>query len=303
MGWGETPGRPGGNVYWSAADLGAAAAMGGAQLPAAGLLWWIVVSTAHDDYGAGSVDALGALCVLLFAPLLLPLLGMALTFVLTLPAVVLARLAGRRPGGPSWLWHLVTPLAPALFWGGVTVPLWSLTTSVPVLTALGVLPTLWVGCARRRAWRQWGVWWRAAVGSAVLFFAALGGGFLATETGVIEQYEPPELTTARLAGVWHGDGGAELRLSPDGRATAVRLPAEPPDYDWLAHEYVKCAGGGTWKPHHRDDLGRNGILLRLDGDCGEDTEWSFGGTEEDPELYVLFGDPDAGRLWILKRTG
>ncbi|MEU1706443.1 hypothetical protein ABZ478_13695 [Streptomyces sp. NPDC005706] len=303
MGWGEAPGRPGGNAYWSTADLSAAAAMGGAQLPAAGLLWWIVVSTAQDDYGAGSVDALGALCVLLFAPLLLPLLGMALTFVLTLPAVVLARLAGRHLGGPSWLRYLVAPLAPAVLWGGATVPLWSFTTSVPVLTALGVLPTLWVGCARRRDWRQWGVWWRAAAGSAVLFVAALAGGFLLTETGLVEQYEPPELTTAQLAGSWHGDGGAELRLSPDGRATAVRLPAQPPDYDWLVHEYVECAGGGTWKPHHQDDLGRDGILLRLDGDCGEDTDWSFGGTEKDPELYVLFGDPDGGRLWILKRTG
>ncbi|MBJ6639145.1 hypothetical protein H4K36_17000 [Streptomyces sp. DHE7-1] len=227
MGRDETPGRPGGNGYWTAADLGAAAAMGGAQLPAAGLLWWIVASTVQDDYGAGSVGALGVVCVLIFAPVLLPLLGMALTFVLTLPAVVLARLAGRHLGGPAWLRHLLTPLAPAVLWGGVTVPLWSLTTSVPVLTALGVLPTLWVGCARRRAWRQWGVWWRAAAASAVLFLAALGGGFVATETGVVKPYEPPELTTARLAGVWHGDGGAELRLSPDGRATAVRLPAEP----------------------------------------------------------------------------
>ncbi|MFJ9834469.1 hypothetical protein ACIRU2_24265 [Streptomyces sp. NPDC101169] len=302
MGRGEAPGRPGGNAYWSAADLSAAVAMGGAQLPAAGLLWWIVADAGRDDYGAGYGGAFGAICVLLFAPLLLPLLGMALTFVLTLPSVALARLAGRRIGGPSWLRYLVAPLGPAVVWGGLTVPLWSFTTSVPVLTALGVLPALWVGCARGRAWRQWGVWWRAAAGSAVLFFAALGAGILATETGFVEQYRPPELTTARLAGVWHG-GGAELRLSPDGRATAVRLPAEPPGYDWLDHAYVKCAGDGAWKPHHRDDLGRDGILLRLDGDCGEDTDWSFGGTEADPELYVLFGDPDAGRLWILKRAG
>lgn len=51
-----------------------------------------------------------------------------------------------------------------------------------------------------------------------------------------------------------------------------------------------------------DDTGRDGVLLRLDGDCGEDTHWSVSGTEDAPELFVLFGDPDAGELWILERA-
>ncbi|MFS4097301.1 hypothetical protein [Streptomyces sp. AF1A] len=312
MGWGnareqrireqhtDEQGRRTGPALWSATDLGAAASVGGAQLPAAGLLWWIDAATTKDDYGAGSGGALGALCVLLFAPLLLPLLGMVVTFALTLPSVVLARLAVRRLGGPAWVWHLLAPAAPAAVWGALTAPLWPLGTSVPVLAALGLLPTLWVGLARRRAWRPWGVWWRAALGSAVLFAAALGGGILATETGLIQQYEPPKLSTGRLAGVWRGPNGAELRLSADGRARAVRLPAEPLGDDWLEKDFVTCEGSGDWRAEHRTDLGRDGIRLRLDGDCGEDTDWSFGGSEDAPELFVLFGDPDAGTLRILR---
>ncbi|MEV7687133.1 hypothetical protein [Streptomyces bungoensis] len=307
MGW-ENNGkeRPESGRLWTAADLGAAMSLGGAQLPAAGLLTWIYVSTTSDDYGAGWGGALAAIFLLIVAvvvvPVLLPLLSAVLTGALTLPSVVLARLAARRTGGPSWLWHLPAPAVPAALWGALTLPLWPLTTSVPVLTALGLLPTLWVALARGRAWRPSGVWWRAAAGLGVLFVAALVGGIVATETGLIRPYEAPRLTADRLAGVWRGEDGAELRLSPDGRAEAVRLPAQPPDYDWLDKEYVRCGGTGTWRPENRHDLDRRGIRLELDGDCGEDTDWAFGGTEDAPELFVLFGDPDGGTLSILTKA-
>ncbi|MFJ9816677.1 hypothetical protein ACIRU3_15645 [Streptomyces sp. NPDC101151] len=304
MGWEQTDERRGNSrLTWAAADLSAAAALSGAQVPAAGLLVWIQ-SFSRDNYGVGNGGALGALCFLVFAPLLLPVLGMAQTFVLTLPSVVLARLAGRRLRGPSWLWHLVAPVVPALVLGGLSALLWSwpLTTTVAVSAALGVLPTLGVGYVRRRTWRPWGVWWRAALGSVALFVLAFGGGVLATETGLIAEYEPPKLTTAQLAGEWHGPHGAVLRLHPGGRAEAIGLPAQPPDYDWLRKEFVRCDGVGSWKPEDGEDSGgRDGILLRLEGDCGEDTHWSFGGTTDAPELFVLFGDPDGGTLRILHR--
>ncbi|MFF7975237.1 hypothetical protein [Streptomyces sp. NPDC007905] len=304
MGWGQTYGtqreaRP----TWTPDDLSAAAALGGAQLPAAGLLWWICSTTTQEDYGAGTGGALGALCFLLFAPLLLPILGVLSAFALTLPSVVLARLSGRRLGGPGWVRHVVAPVVPALFWGALTGPLfgWSLGTSVPVVAALGLLPTLWVGLARRRGWRQWGVWLRAVLGSVVLFLLAFGGGVLATETGLIQEYEPPKLTPAQLAGVWHGPSGAELRLRPDGSAEAVKLPTEPPFDDHHVEDYVVCEGSGTWEPNEDSgNDGRAGVLLELDGDCGEDTHWSITGTEGAPRLFVLFGDPDSGTLRILK---
>ncbi|CAM5299170.1 hypothetical protein STENM327S_05630 [Streptomyces tendae] len=42
--------------------------------------------------------------------------------------------------------------------------------------------------------------------------------------------------------------------------------------------------------------------MRLDGDCGEATHWRIGGSEQAPELFALFGDPDAGDLLILTRS-
>ncbi|MEU1401509.1 hypothetical protein ABZ471_03935 [Streptomyces sp. NPDC005728] len=306
MGWGKTRGtlRSAG-LTWAPEDLSAATALGGAQLPAAGLLWWIYEAAVQDDYGAGLGGALGALCLLLFAPLLLPILGVLSAFVLTLPSVVLARLAGRRLPGPGPVWHGVAPVVPALFWGGLTGVLfgWPLGTTVPVLAALGLLPTLWVGLARRRDWRQWGVWWRAALGSVALFVLAFGGGFLATEAGLIQEYEPPQLTAGQLAGVWRGESGAELRLRSDGSAEAVGLPSQPPFDDDHFRDYVVCGGAGTWEPDDDSgNTGRDGVLLKLDGRCGEDTHWSIGGSGTSPELFVLFGDPDGGSLRILKQA-
>ncbi|MFE1308999.1 hypothetical protein [Streptomyces sp. NPDC058755] len=306
MGWEKTHGtQPSARLTWAPDDLSAAAALGGAQLPAAGLLWWIYETTTQDDYGAGLGGALGALCFLLFAPLLLPILGMVSAFALTLPSVVLARLAGRHFPGPGWIWHVVAPVGPALFWGEPAAVLfgWSLGTTVAGLAALGLLPTLWVGLVRRRNWRPAGVWWRAALGSVVLFVLAIGGGVFATETGLIQEYEPPKLAPAQLAGVWRGDTGAELRLHPDGSAEAVKLPTQPPFDDDHFRDYVRCQGSGTWEPDDdSDNTDRDGVLLKLDGDCGEDTHWSITGSEDSPELFVLFGDPDGGTLWKLRRA-
>ncbi|MFD6194824.1 MULTISPECIES: hypothetical protein [unclassified Streptomyces] len=42
-------------------------------------------------------------------------------------------------------------------------------------------------------------------------------------------------------------------------------------------------------------------MVRLDGDCGEETRWTISGSGQAPELFALFGDPDAGDLLILTR--
>ncbi|MER6068965.1 hypothetical protein ABT187_08915 [Streptomyces sp. NPDC001817] len=307
MGWGKKRDRPGDSgVSRASGDLNAAAALGAAQLPAVAVLVWIQ-SFSRDDYGVGLGGApavVGLLCMLLFAPLILPFLGVVQAFVLTLPSVWLARALP----GPGRLRHLLAPLGPAAFWGLLAALLrhWPLTTTVPVLTAVGLLPTLGVPYVRRRAWRRWGPWWRAALGSGVLFALALGGGIAASAAGLIPQYEPPRLTRAQFVGVWRDGDGAELRLGADGRAEAHKLPAEPAEGDWgdPDKDYVVCAGSGTWEPDPRtDDTGRDGVLLHLGTACGEDTRWSVSGTGDAPRLFILFGDPDAGVLRILDRTG
>ncbi|MGW3149904.1 hypothetical protein ACWDG1_35610 [Streptomyces sp. NPDC001177] len=277
-------------------DFGLAVPLCAAQIPSAALLAWII-DASGDDYGSGYGGAFGILCLLVFAPFLLPFPGLVQTVLLTGPALV----AARRFGGPGWVWYLVGPVAPAAVWGAPAALLrdWPPVTTVMCLTALGVLPSLGVARTRGRTWQPWGLWWRSALASVPLFVLTFGGGALATVTGLIPQYVPPKLTTAQLIGVWHGPGGSELRLGPGGRAEATRPATQPTGDDFGIKDYVRCGSSGTWEP---DRSGRDGVLVRLDGDCGHDTRWTIGGTEDDPELFVLFGDPDAGELWILKRA-
>ncbi|WBO65612.1 hypothetical protein [Streptomyces camelliae] len=284
-------------------EVAAAIPVNAAQLPAAGLLW-LLRSVTQDQYGAGTGGALGPALLLIFAPLLLPLLGLFASLVLTLPAALLARPALRRYGGPERAWRLAGAVATAVGWGAVTAALWHwpFATTAAVLTGLGVLPALALPYVRARTWSQWGLWWRSALACAGLFALALGGGLGAIAAGLIKQYEPPKLTTAQLAGVWHGPSGAVLRLYPSGRAEATRLPAEPSGDEGPPTDVVLCDGPGRWEPGPAPDgTQRDGVLLKLDRSCGEDTHWSISGTEHDPELFVLFGDPDAGTLWTLKR--
>ncbi|CAM5284380.1 hypothetical protein STENM327S_02659 [Streptomyces tendae] len=111
-----------------------------------------------------------------------------------------------------------------------------------------------------------------------------------------DDYEPPRLSAGQLAGDYRGDHGAVLRLAPGGRAELTRVPAQP-DFE-ADQDYTRCGGtGATWT---RDRYGdREAVLVRLDGDCGEATHWRIGGSEQAPELFALFGDPDAGDLLIL----
>ncbi|MFI9806451.1 hypothetical protein ACIHEJ_19205 [Streptomyces sp. NPDC052301] len=282
--------------------------MNAVQLPAAGLLWW-VWTTSQDQYESGYGGAWGIFCLLVFSPLLLPLLGLLVSAVLTLPAILLARPLLRWSGGPEWACRTLAAVATAIGWALVaTVTLHRpFVTTSSVLTAFGLLPALGITYVRTRSWSAWGVWWRSALACAALFVLTIGGALAASATGLIPQYQPPELTPAQLSGVWRGEGGAELRLRRDGRAEAHGLPTESADGYWASpgdDAYKTCAGTGTWKPDPgTDDTGRPGILLHLTTDCGLETRWSISGTEDAPQLYAVFGDPDAGTLRTLERAG
>ncbi|MEV1079342.1 hypothetical protein AB0I98_13980 [Streptomyces sp. NPDC050211] len=319
MGWGKIRrGLRRARLNWTNDDRTVAVGVCAAQLPAAWLLS-LFNGSAEDDYGVGTGGpALGLACVLLFAPLVLPVLGLVQTVAQIAPAALPAHLSARRFRGPGWAWHLLYvvlfgaswALLPVILWG------WSFTATALVLAGLGVLPVLGVAYARRRAratgrrWGALGVWWRGGLGCFGLCGLALIGGPLVTATGLIKEYEPPKLSAAQLAGVWRGDNGAALKLLPGGRAHLTDLPAEPEFGADSAEDFEVCDGMGTWwlDLEGRDDRWagegpetRDGVVVRLDDGCAEQTYWTIGGTEREPELFVLFGDPDAGDLRILKR--
>lgn len=306
MGWGVRRGLRRARKAWSSADLHAAAAMCAAQLPAFGLGWWIAGFTG-DDYNSGSNGALGAACLLLFAPVCLPVLGVLHATLHITPAAVLAHLSAGRLPGPAWVRGLLWAVLLGVCWATLPALLWDwpFITTALVLASLGLLPPLGVTYVRWRArvggpWGCTGLWLFSALVSFGLCVVVFTGGMLATVTGLLDGYEPPVLSAGQLAGVWRGDDGAVLRLRPGGRAESARLPAEP-EFGFrerTTRDFVVCDGSGTWS---LDRKGRDSVLVRLGEGCGQDTYWTIGGTEQEPELFVRFGDPDGGELRILTR--
>ncbi|MFI5794121.1 hypothetical protein [Streptomyces sp. NPDC051677] len=331
MGWENVRTKTG----WKRAEpeVVAAIAAGAAQLPAAFLLWWFH-SLAADAYGRDYGGGFGLACLFLFAPVYLPVLGLLHAWTHTLPGVILADLALARLRWPRWGRHLLGAVLVALGWAAVTGLLWDwpfLATAL-VLAALGVLPVLAMAYTRRKAlrstrstqstqstrsawstqstrsaWSTWGVWWWAGVGSVALCVLAFAGAALADATGLIEEYEPPELSAAQVAGVWRGDGGAELRLLPGGRAELARTPAE--GEFGSGEDMAVCDGVGAWTYATEGPYEARGrVVVRLSAGsgtgsgCGEETTWRVSGTDRAPELFVIFGDPDGGELRILKRA-
>jgi hypothetical protein len=290
---------------WGNRRLNEAAAVCAVQFPAIGLVWWISGQLGDDyDYGgAYGVFAVFALaCLLAVAPLVLPVLGLAHAVVQVLPAQTLARRAARRTRGPVWAWQLCFTAVLGAAWAAVAVLLWDwpFTITAPLFAALGVLPVLGLGWLRRRTRGFWGVWLPSLFASVGLFLLTFLGGVLATVTGLVEEYEPPVLSAGQLTGVWRGDEGAILHLRPDGRAELTALPTESESGDWYAEPpFTVCDGTGSWALRRE---GRDGVVVRLDGGCGQETYWRIGGTETDPELFVPFGDPDAPDVRILTKA-
>ncbi|MFD5075621.1 hypothetical protein [Streptomyces sp. NPDC058371] len=299
-------------------DVNGAAAVWAAQLPV--FLAIYVVSTFDDNpYGSGYGGAFGLMCVLVFAPPVLAVGGVLHAVTHAMPAAVLARLVVRRAGGPEWAWHLVFVLVLGAGWAaaGVVLVHWSFTGAATLIVGAGVLPALGIAHVRRRArltgtaMRGRSIWLRSALGAVCLGVLVLVTGSVAVATGLIDAYEPPRLSADRLAGVWNGDDGAELRLRPGGRAELTAVPAQPEsEYDGT-RDFLLCDGTGSWlldRDGDREDAGDgdregdaevpDGVAVRLGG-CGDETFWTIGGTADRPELYVRFGDPDDGDLRVL----
>ncbi|KAF2779440.1 hypothetical protein [Streptomyces sp. OM5714] len=287
MGWGTGPGAAGRRrLTWSNGEWNVAAALCATQLPLVWLVWWLFVGAGQDDYGRGG-GAFGVLCV----PLILPLLGVLHSSAQIMPAATAARLL---PRGPEWAWHVLMSALAGAGWAGLGHMVWGwpLWDTLPWFAGAGILPVLFLAPLRRRAWGGWSLWIRSAgICFALFVVGGLGVAVLADE------YEPPALSDGQLVGDWHGEQGAVLRLAPGGRAELTRAPAQP---GFGTHEdYTRCSGTGTWT---RELYGhRAGVLVRLRGECGEETHWTISGSGQHPELFALFGDPDAGELLILTR--
>ncbi|WP_329300285.1 hypothetical protein OG410_19030 [Streptomyces sp. NBC_00659] len=321
MGWGDSEKRARSRLAWADGEVNLAAAICAAQFAVALTLWWVGTFD-DDDYGVGlggGLAGLGFLCMLVLGPPLLAVLGLLHAAMYTMPAATLARSVTRHAPGPEGAWHLASVLVLGTLWAALAVALGGLAptgTTALLIAVSGVPPTLGVAFVRRRE-RVTGrppsadrVWLRSALvalGACVLVVAA---GTVGLATGLIQEYEPPKLGADRLTGVWRGDHGAELRLRADGRAELSAVPAQPEFGDVTTKEFTRCDGAGTW---FLDTAGRydpyadgpvtdrrDGVVVRV-GDCGHDTYWTIGGTEAHPELFVLFGDPDAGDLRILRR--
>ncbi|MES5821789.1 hypothetical protein [Streptomyces sp. RG80] len=290
---------------WKWPEVHAAAATAAAQVPVLGLIAW-VGTFGDDDYGRGLGGGLaGAFFLLLL--IVLPVLATLYAALFTMPVTVFARVAARRAGGPRWLWALLGVALLSVVWSAVFRA--ASLQVVLYVAGFALLPLLAVGHVRRRAraerrtWGLLGVWFRSACATVGLCVLVLVGAGVATAAGLIREYEPPVLSARQLTGVWRGDDGAALTLRPDGRAELTALPARSGGWD-----YDRCDGTGTWSldregredPYAEDGPEeRDGVVVRLDGECGRTTYWTIGGTVADPELFVLFGDPDGGELWIL----
>ncbi|MGW2045009.1 hypothetical protein ACWCPF_07480 [Streptomyces sp. NPDC001858] len=289
-------------------DVIAAVAVGAAQLPSAWLIWWMG-SLSDDRYGRG-YEPLGLPFVVLVAPVCLPVLGLLQAWAQTLPAAALAELTHGRIPWPRWVRQLATAVLIGVGWAAVAAAAWGLpfVATALVLAALGVLPVLAMAYTRGREWGAGSVWLRAGAGSVVLFVLTFLGGQLASVTGLLDEYEPPRLSAAQVAGVWRGADGAGLRLSPGGRAELTNMPADgDAEFEYGAGEAeAVCEGTGTWVFEASQGSDRwDKVRVRLaDGSgtssrCGDEVSWRIGGTDRAPELFVIFGDPDVGELWIL----
>ncbi|MEU7583841.1 hypothetical protein AB0B50_40395 [Streptomyces sp. NPDC041068] len=292
---------------WSDGGVTAATAACAAQIPAAVMLSW-ALSFDNDNYGAPEGDFIGLACAFLFGPVLFPLIGLVHSVVLTLPAVSLGRMAAARSRdrGPGWAWTLAGLVPVALVWAVFFVALGGPYVDPALWIAVsGVLPALAVAYHRGyeartgKPLRRRRMWFWSVPASIGLFGAALTFGFVATGTGLIKEYEPPQLASEQIVGVWRGgDGDAvELRLREDGRAQARG-----------------CPESATWTVDVDTDLDRPSVRIDVpsaadasdvddayEAACEGLQNWIIGGTEGDPELFVSEGDPDSPDIQILRR--
>ncbi|MEU1330096.1 hypothetical protein [Streptomyces sp. NPDC005865] len=287
---------------WGDVEMRAAGAASAAQIPVAGLVSFIV-TLGQDDHEVGGGPDFGLACAILFAPLLLPVLGVVHSGVLTLPAVWLGRRAAAVCGrGPEWAWSVGCLVPVGVAWAGFFAALGApFAGPAGWITASGVVPALNVAYCRRREERLGRplrkVWILSGLVSLALCATVFGAAVVATETGLLKEYEPPRLAPEQVAGAWRDeDGKVRFRLHENGRA-----------------DVPSCGDAtGTWALTLGADSPARPVLdvdagpLAADADaegCESPRTWTVGGTEDDPELFVNLGSMDDPDIETLHRGG
>lgn len=253
-----------------------------------------------DEYGRPPYAPLGLLCVLVFGPPLLLVLGALHTVVMTMPAALAAGAVARRGNGPLWLWQGVCVVA-----SGAAYATAIAAAGAPYLSgwawisASGVLPLLGVAWFRRgerrrgQPYSRGAVWVRLLSAGFLLTVTVVVACGVALGTGLVGAYEAPRPAEESMRGVWTSeDGKAEVRLRGGGGAVFSGVP-----YD--GSREGRCDGTGTWRYVPENGAVRGTVDFEVAGEgCGLAT-WTVGGTAERLELYALFGDPDVGDVRIL----
>ncbi|MEU9253596.1 hypothetical protein AB0D66_17290 [Streptomyces sp. NPDC048270] len=281
---------------WAAAP-GAEAVLAGEVL--VGLAVWMALPSAPDPYGrdtgipgAGVVFLLPLVCV--SGGLLLMVCGYLHALVFTRPALALADRTGRPWVAVVWLlaasavgallpWAAGAPYAASWFW----------------ITAAGALPTAVAGRALRTGRTPASVVAWTGLATGVVAFAAAVAVAVAAGQGTPAGYEPPELGRTAYVGGWRGADGGTVRLREDGTAQLDGVPVHV-----FGGGTETCTAAGTWaeRPAGTARAGRAGVDVTVPDCGGWDEAWEVAGSTGQPELFQLYGDPDEGRLWLLRKA-
>ncbi|MBV7669305.1 hypothetical protein STHAL_07370 [Streptomyces halstedii] len=253
-------------------------------------------------------NALGLLFLIFMAPFMAAAgaaLGALLSVGVVMPLLVVAGWLGRRLSGrEAWWWVPVLAgagtapsalAASALGEAGLLAGLggWLAVTAALAVTALVARRLLLPDRPRLSGGAMFG---RVALYGTLAVVTAGTLGCIGLYAGM--GYEPPQLSTERVAGTWSDRKGGTLTLTADGKATATRVETFDLDdsFEPVVHE---CTGTGAWEYDPGAGPWSQEVDVSLD-DCPMDT-WEVFGSPEHPKLFVYIGDPDSWDLYILQR--
>lgn len=284
---------------WSAIAPGAET-IAAVQFALAGIFWIVTIGTRDDyDTGYGGAPAiLGLLCMCVFAPPILFVLGAIHAALFTVPVLTLSNAAGVRSGIPAPRWALpaLVLLCAAYAWPVSLAFDTSYAAAYGWTAAAGAVPVAVAVAARVRQWPKARVRRRTFAMSGLAVLLTVLVGIEAQVMDVLPQYRPPALEHADYVGEWAGDG-TWLVLDEDGTAKVLGLPVEDRENDDIG----RCMGTGTWREETSYGGYRPGIGLSVPDCAKAELRWAAGGTAQEPELFVMIGDPDGGELRVLRK--